>query len=377
MKESQEKEFIELILSGELGPEEITKVENLFDQIKYFDFRPLVKRIFDMNDSFMLNGSEADQGLLGKLNKRGRKKKNRNFFKKITSHPKEKKENEKVIIAEGDSWFEFPIFVKDIIDWIINITDYSVYSLAYGGDWIGNILYSGDYIHELSLYLPDVFLLSGGGNDLVGNKRLAILVEKREGLDIEVTKNDNIQIDTHVSHGMDELTAEKIVIGKKFLNKDFWATLNVFRFQYLLILKNIQLSKKFDNMKIITHGYDFPIPSSNRNIFKHPLRWFNKNGKWLDEPLRIRGIHEPFEQQAILTAMIHEFNEMLIDLSKKDKNKNLYHIDCRGFASENYWLDELHLKSKYYKEIAKIYVECIESSDTTKKVFKLTKKQKG
>ena len=359
--------IITLLLSGELPTGCIEEIEELFSDIKRFDFRPLINRIFDIGEDYSLNKSAADSGMLGRLNKRGRHRKNRKFLKRLLGE--ETPQEQKVILAEGDSWFEYPYFVTDIIDWIIRMTKNPVYSLAYGGDWISNILYSGDYIHELSLYLPDIFLISGGGNDLVGNNRIALLVKQRSIVDPTINDEDIPLIDRYLENGVAPEIAEKIVIGRKFLKKDFWDLLNVLRFQYFLIFKNIELSEKFDKMKIITQGYDYAIPSSNKSIFVSPLRMLTHNGRWLNIPLEIRGIRKPEEKEAIIAAMIYEFNEMLIDLGRK--KKNVYHIDCRGFADKNCWLDELHLKSRYYKTVAKAYVACINSEDPEQKVFRV------
>ncbi len=364
---SEIDKIVARILEGELGPEDIKAIEVQIKSLKKFDFRPLINRIFDMNEDFNLNKSEANKGILGWLNKRGRKRKNRVFKRKIFN----KKKTPKVIIAEGDSWFEHPL-LKDILDWVIKIYDCPIYSLADGGDWIGNILYTGDYIHELSLYLPDAFLISGGGNDLVGNNRLALMVKKMNQVDVNFDGNDTLLKNTYINDGISKEIAHRIVLGRKFLNKDFWALINVFRFQYALIFHNIETSGKFPNMKIITQGYDYPIPSSNRS---HIIRKFMRNGKWLDKPLNIRGIYDNVHKTAIMTTMIHEFNEMLIDIGKD--RKNVYHIDSRGYAKPSYWFDELHLKSKYNKRIAETYIDCIESSDPTKKVFRVNKDAVG
>ncbi|TNE62321.1 MAG: SGNH/GDSL hydrolase family protein [Bacteroidetes bacterium] len=354
--------LIRQLLSGELGPEAIGALEAQFDQMDRFDFRTLVKRIFDLNDDYLLNQSTCDKGLLGRMNKIGKRIKNKRFIKKL-----KKGSVGKIIVAEGDSWFEYPLFIRDIVDWMIRLTDYSVYSIASGGDWISNILYTGDYITELSIYRPDVFLISGGGNDLVDDNRLAILVKKRKEVDLKMDRADRTLLHQYLTAGMSEELAKKLVIGRKFLTREFWGLLNVFRFQYYLIFKNIRSNPKFDSMKIITQGYDYPIPSSNRNIFKNPLRLLFKNGHWLDTPLRIRGITAADEKKSILATMIYEFNEMLIQVGARFKN--IYHIDCRGMADANSWNDELHLKSENYKAIAQKYIECIECEEPAHKVF--------
>lgn len=369
MSSAKQDDLVEKLLKGALSPEEIKALEKEFDKLQRFDFKPLLRRIFDLNEGPVQNKSNADVGWFGRLNRYGRNKKNRKFFRALR-HQRQKK----LIVAEGDSWFEYPLFIKDIVDWILKLDSekYSVYSIASAGDWMGNILYSGTYISELSIYRPDVFLISGGGNDLVGDNRIAILVHKRTDVSTDLDDGDDILTGALKNEGESDANAKRIVIGSKFLNKDFWALLNVFRFQYYIMFRSIRSTSKFDHMKIITQGYDYPIPSSNRSIFTNPLRFFMGNGKWLDIPLNIRGIFDQEEKNCILAAMIYEFNRMIIDVgSKFDK---VFHIDCRGVADESCWFDELHLRSAYYKIIAKKYIECIDADLSHGRIFKVCRK---
>ncbi|MCG8329155.1 MAG: hypothetical protein MI974_15780 [Chitinophagales bacterium] len=364
----EQNELIEKLLSGKLAPEEIKILEEAFGEGKFksFDFRSLILRIFDLNDGPVQNRSKSDKGLLGFFNKIGRWNKNRRFKKALR-----KGNSKKNIVAEGDSWFEHPLLVKDIIDWIIKSDRYNVYSIASGGDWIGNILYTGTYITELSLYLPDVFLISGGGNDLVGGNRIAHLIKRRDHVKLEFSDSDEALMDVLQNEGASKKVAKRVIVGRKFLNNDFWALINVFRFQYYLIFLSIRTfaSDKFKGMKIITQGYDYPIPSSSKNVFASPLRLIMNNGKWLNVPLGIRRVNNQEEKNCIMTAMIHEYNNMMIDVGSKFED--IYHIDCRELADRKSWIDELHLRSRYYKKIADKYIECIESDNPGRRIFKV------
>ena len=117
------------------------------------------------------------------------------------------------------------------------------------------------------------------------------------------------------------------------------------------------------NIKVITQGYDYPIPSKDKKgqfLFRSLLG----HSRWLYKPLVAQGITDPEEQKAITAAMIYEFNEMLSHIAK---NKQcVYHIDCRGLAKENEWNDELHLYSSVYQKIALTIKACIESDGKNK-----------
>lgn len=363
--------LIKKILSNEISTAELSR---LLSKIDKTDFRKIIKRIFDINESDIIIKSESEQGFLGFFNSIDRNKKNKKFMK--AKRKKDWRKNRKVIIAEGDSWFEYPIFIKDILDWLIKMKDiqskdylYNVYTVASGGDWIANILYEEQYIEEISLYEPEAFLISGGGNDLVGESRISKLVKKRSAIDGEIIKNYISIIDTLKKYDRNKLQNVRIELGRMFLNKEFYSLLNLFRIQYSLVFKSIELSGKFPDMKIITQGYDFAIPSNNRNIFINPLRYLMHNGQWLYYPLLNKGISDSEEQRCVIAAMIHEYNELLIDIGKP--LENVYHIDSRGALQDEEWADELHAYSKGFKRIAEAYSECINSDNQSQKVFKV------
>ena len=316
------------------------------------DLRPILLRLFDENDIAIKNDSSANQGILGWLNRRSYKKREKLFWKRVR-----RGNISKLILVEGDSWYEYPIFIKEIIDHLNKRKRYAINSLAYGGDWIANMLYEQQYVEKLSLIQPDVFLISGGGNDIVGGYRLAQLIRNRKsvGLDGEVELN----------------TKEgKLRFAKQCFNKEFNSLLHLFKLQYKLLFRSIEENtEKFKDLKIITQGYDYAIPSLKKGFGLNPFRftkpitnWFMGNGKWLKTPLLIRGYRNEKEQKAIVFGMIELFNDMLIEVGKE--YKNVYHIDCRGAVNEKRgWYNELHPHSKEFKKIAKVFEMCVESKD--------------
>ncbi|UCH14720.1 MAG: hypothetical protein JSV22_01855 [Bacteroidales bacterium] len=275
-----------------------------------------------------------------------------------------------MILSEGDSWFQFPIDVKDIIDWLLKRCNYAIYSIAYGGDWITNIIYEGTYIEELSVHTPDVFLMSGGGNDMVGGNKIAVMVSK--------DKQDNIKYKSVKElDRFEELTGtdkQEIFDGQRYLLKEFHSFLITLKAQYYLILYSIAKSDLTD-MMIITQGYDYAIPSlKNRFSLRYPLQYFINafvdTGKWLARPMLIKGITNKEEQRKIIKAMIFEFNEMLKSIA--GNFKNVYHIDCRGVAKgQKDWYDELHLKSHIFKKVAKVYSMLINGEIERKDVIRV------
>ena len=226
----------------------------------------------------------------------------------------------------------------------------------------------GKYFTEVSLIHPEVILLSGGGNDLVGGGKVAFMVRTKpdkEFFNVEYIRDLK-------DKDLSKSERDMLYDGLEYLSKDFFAFLWAFELQYKYIIK--QLRKKFPDTKIITQGYDYGIPTFKRSL---PLKklLFNilmNNGHWLKQPLMLRRIPED-KQPKILFAMIYLFNEMLIKICYSPAlGSKVFHIDCRGTAQKpSDWFDEMHLKAKGFKKVAQKFCECIEREDEEIKVFKV------
>lgn len=336
-----------------------TDFENLMNSYKsvsnkynvqeaFKDLRECVRHIYDLNEDRLKETSNANSGILGKLNKRSTNLRQKKYFKRIENQKPNKKYIR--IYAEGDSWFLFPTFVKDIIDWLNKEDSYLVYSDAYGGDWITNIIYEGQYVEALTIHSPDVFLISGGGNDLVGNERMSVMISKNRDGAVKRTE-ETLPKNLNSEH------RDLILLAQPYISKEFYSFIWTMKAQYTMLFNGLyNNTNKFDKMISITQGYAYPYPKKGNNFsWRYPLQpivnSFLGTGKWLFRPLMIKGIIDPHIQRAIVMAFIYEYNEMLLEV--ESKFPNVYHLDCRNIPlKENDWYDELHLKSHKYKEVA-------------------------
>ena len=139
--------------------------------------------------------------------------------------------------------------------------------------------------------------------------------------------------------------------GLEYLSKDFFALLMFFHLQFYFIFNGVicgaSKKSKFPGMKIITQGYDYPIPSFKKGFGLLPGRWyipfirtFLGHGIWLKEPMQVRGITKDQVQQNILYAMIYLFNEMMIEMGtlfNTDGEARVFHIDSRGSVGRTGW----------------------------------------
>lgn len=332
------------------------------------------RRIFDMNEVPADSGAQGT--VIDVLNKEERAARYDAYIKSIQDRSCA---GRPIIVAEGDSWFQFPgrwfvrLFglrwvhidaVKDILDQLIAGKRYCVHSLAAGGDWLIKMLRANDYVEPLSRIEPDVFLISGGGNDLLGDGRVAnMTLHKRRVEGLTDRHRELLQTRLEAIRGrnvvFDPVRFEK---GLAFLAKEFISFLNLFLIQYSIFFSNLARSK-LSSMAVVTHGYDFALPTQKSTArlisFRRLVNKMMGSGKWLWLPLEQKRLTDD-EKANVVYAMITEFNELLVSLAQSPRFPHLYHVDCRGVAtSPKDWYDEIHLNSKAFRRAAEIFDRCI------------------
>ncbi len=355
------------------------------------------------------NESNAFDGLAGFLNKRSNKRKFRKYSRKKNSEFMDKNLNpdNKTVMIEGDSWFEYPLFLKDVTDQLEKKPNMAIYSMAAGGDWIANMISGLEYKTEYKKIKPDVFILSGGGNDMlqdnglkrfVRNKPIDVndpfledyktyLVLRMSNRPVPLCKANFCPPEYHAYENslntliskLDTTVIDKIVNGRRYINKDFYKFLVSLKLEYKILFETLHKinPSHFDSLKIITQGYDYAIPNSSK---KFGFRLLLPNGIWLNDPLDSLGITGQKNKESIVMAMMFDFNEMLIELGKE--YPNIYHVDVRGFIdymqnsdnkkSGKYWFDELHPTNYIFQQIAEVYYSIIENKvEPHKRVFNM------
>lgn len=331
------------------------------------------RRIFDMN--VIPDESGANQGLVGEMNRDERKARLDEYLDALRDR---KCAHRAILVAEGDSWFQFPgrrfsVFglwrihvdaVKDILDHLIAGERYCIHSLAAGGDWLIQMLRAEDYVEPLSQIEPDVFLFSGGGNDLLGDGRVANMTLHKRRVEPLSDRHRQLLAARVASIAQRSTVFDRSVYeaGVGFLAKEFIGFQNLILLQYFIFFSNLAHSK-LASMVIVTHGYDFALPTRRSTArLVSVRRLVNRlmgSGKWLWLPLEQKRLNDD-EKRAVVYAMITEFNELLVSLAESKNFPYLYHVDNRGIArSDKDWYDEIHLTSEAYKRSAALFDVCI------------------
>lgn len=220
------------------------------------------------------------------------------------------------IVSEGDSWFQYPIMLNDVIDQLFD--RYAILSLGAAGDWITNIVLEHEYLRVLESEKPDVFLISGGGNDLVGGGRLAEMLHP----------------------------FEPGRLPEGYPNQSFIELIDEIRGIYMSMFSNV--TSRYPDMKVVCHGYDHAIPN---------------NGKWLGKPMRHIGINDAPLQKDIMKVVMNRFNVMLEDVASHFPQ--VYYVNARGAVGDGGWHDELHPENGGFEAVAERFVEVIEIQSGT------------
>ena len=161
------------------------------------------------------------------------------------------------IISEGDSWFQYPFLLKDVIDHLSDA--HAILSLGAAGDTLDDLITQDEVVAAVLAERPHAVLLSGGGNDLVGGGNMAAIVRRYDpGLDAA----------GHITPAFDEVLA---------------AVTDRVR----VIARGVAAAAP--DTPILIHTYDHAIPN---------------NGRWLGRPLQSRGIEDRGLQRGIVRILI-------------------------------------------------------------------------
>ncbi|MGD1882057.1 MAG: D-Ala-D-Ala carboxypeptidase family metallohydrolase [Paracoccaceae bacterium] len=222
-----------------------------------------------------------------------------------------------IIVSEGDSWFQYPLLLKDTIDHLSE--DYAVYSLGAAGDLLQRMADKQEYVGALQDTGAQLLLLSGGGNDLVANGALASHLEP---FDPELEPED-------------------------YLLPSFQALLDNAIFHYGRMFA--QVRNLFPHVSILCHGYDYPVPDDDR---------------WLGKPMASRGITDLGLQKQIAASMMDQFNRRLRRLVRA--HPHVRYIDCRGIVGDSRWYDGLHPTDAGYRDVADRFKDAIDAISGTR-----------
>ncbi len=233
-----------------------------------------------------------------------------------------------VLIAEGDSWFDYPW--NDIIELLEDRHAYDVESVAHMGDTVEEMAYSGGQLEELTRRLekllrrsaiPKAILLSGGGNDVAGTEFKALLNHARS----PVT-------------GLNQRVVSGIIDERV-------------RYAYVTVISAVTRiceERTGRRIPILVHGYDYPVPDG-RGFWGG---WSLLPGPWIEPGFRAKGYDSLDERKQWARELITRFNDMLESLPIIPEYSHVRYVNLLGTLSDedanykDWWDNELHPTKK-------------------------------
>ncbi len=248
----------------------------------------------------LVDANSAETWLGGGLSEIERLKRQRRYRERIAGGWTGRR-----LVSEGDSWFQYPVLLDDVIDQLE--PDNAIFCLSGAGDTLDNIARQDELKDAVVEHRPHAVLLSAGGNDLLGRLRLFTLLKSfvpgRRAAD-------------YLRPGFDSVLAEEI--GPKFR-------------RLLLEIRSVA-----PEVPILCHGYGYAIPRAMI---------------WLGLPMVARGIVDQVLQRAIVRVLIDRLHLLLTALAAEPALAPLHIVDCRT-AAGSAWFDELHPNNSGFRRVA-------------------------
>jgi hypothetical protein len=233
------------------------------------------------------------------------------------------------VIAEGDSWFDYP--GEDILDHL-HTMGYSIESVARAGDRAEMMAFGRGQLDKFAAAVDKVIatrqqiaaiLLSGGGNDIAGAE-FGFLINHAGSPTAGL--NDNI-----VTGVIDERV----------------------RNAYLHILQKVRtLCQSMLGFvpTIVLHGYGYPVPDGKGVLGG----WGPLPGPWLRPGFIEKGFDDLAQNTLTVKKLIDRFNVMVKGVADSFGDGKVKYVDLRPLlpADKRLWANELHPKEPGFRAAA-------------------------
>jgi hypothetical protein len=292
--------------------------------------------VWEVNETIVEDVPAArGQGLFNLLNNAARDRRKRLFEKRRKDMPQRP-----ILVSEGDSWFQFPLVLKDVIDQLIeeNSTAYkfNVFSLDAAGDTLENMIANNpeflkaiDDVQAIGLKVSG-FVFSGGGNDLLGTDKMGKpVLHSLLHRDLPNPTIDNV-------FRPDEVT------------KLFEALSNYYKQLFQ------QVHDRYPNLPIFIHGYDYVYPGEYDASDRRSPSYAGKK-QWLGQPMEQLGIRDKGLQREIVKRLLDRFHTMQQSLVASHANVHL--IETLGtLENVQQWNDEIHPNDVGFAKVGQKFI---------------------
>lgn len=293
------------------------------DRIPPEDIRPYIIPVpssdggiapeFQPNPSRVIGLDRGLEGgfLVSSLNANSRARRHRRYRERIAAGwtgPR--------IVSEGDSWFQYPMFLDDIIDHLMD--GHAILSLDAAGDMLSQMIQQNEVIRAVEREGASAVLLSAGGNDLFQGGNIANLIET-------------------VSVGATALE----LVGPRF---DAFLDRIIADFRAMIL----RIRAAHPQVRIFIHGYSAA---------------FSRMDRWIGRPLKAKGVMPVAVQNRVVEVMVEKFNaaqkRMAADPAMGGR---VIHVDLTklGRASGD-WYDEIHMNGATNAKAAEAFAKALKT----------------
>jgi lysophospholipase L1-like esterase len=238
-----------------------------------------------------------------------------------------------VLVAEGDSWFNYPW--TDVLRILEDQHGFDVESVANAGDRVEEMAYGGGQLEKFTRKLekllrrnvvPRAILLSGGGNDVAGDEFAGMLNHA-----------------SSAAAGLNEAIVQGVIDQR-------------IRLAYLTILQAVTAlcqARIGRAIPILVHGYDYPVPDGRGFLGG----FWVLPGPWLHPGFQAKGYREMNQRKRIAKDLIDRFNAMLQGVAALPEMSHVRYVDLRGTLStgtdyRKWWDNELHPTRAGFRHVA-------------------------
>lgn len=241
-----------------------------------------------------------------------------------------------LLVAEGDSWFDYPFF--DVLEELEDGLQYDIESVAHKGDSAEEMAYDPGQLAGLARKLeklkrqgrtPRAILLSGGGNDIAGAEFAFLLNHKKSGLP---------PVSASMVVGLVDERLRAAIVS--------------------LASAVTELCRQSFGSRIpaLIHGYDYPVPDGRGYLGG----FWALPGPWLEPGFQQKGYRDLQERCDVMVTLIDRYNALLEGVAGGPGLEHLEYVDLRGVLSnelpgrkyKKWWSDEFHPTERGFTEIA-------------------------
>jgi hypothetical protein len=239
-----------------------------------------------------------------------------------------------VLISEGDSWFQFPFLIEDVID---HLGDrYLVWSLDAAGDTAKNMVdLHPEYMEGLRRFPNEVraFLFSAAGNDVIGQD------ENGASSLFKILKPYSAGASASALIDRDQL---RVVLAD-------------LSDAYTKLIRTIRAEPGLARLPIIIHGYDYPFAypfaQSGNEDPRSPI--YAARDEWLGSAFTARGIADQALRREVLKILIDTLYRTLAAIAGDSDQTLVFVVDCRGALPQLAdWADEIHGNDAGFADVA-------------------------